>query len=334
MINVAINGFGRIGRCFLRALLTQQENQKNVNVVAINDLADVEQLAHLLKYDTSMGRLAAEVSVEPGKIVIDGKVIEVYQHRDPSELPWQALNVDVVVESTGVFTDANKARAHLQAGARKVLISAPATNEDITLVYGVNHQQYDDKQHQIISNASCTTNCLAPVLKAVNDTVGVESGFMTTIHAFTQDQNLQDSPHRDPRRARSAAYNLVPTSTGAAKAIGLVLPELDGKLEGSSVRAPVITGSLIECTLTTSRETSVAELNAILKEASESTMKGVLAYTDDPIVSSDCIGHPASSIFDSKLTKVINKKSIKLVSWYDNEWGFSNRLIDTIRYIG
>ncbi|MDO7644569.1 MAG: type I glyceraldehyde-3-phosphate dehydrogenase [Reinekea forsetii] len=331
MTNVGINGFGRIGRCFFRALVERKD--ANIRVVAINDLADIKQLVHLLKYDSAFGKFSKQIIVENDALVIDGHKIRVTNERDPKDLAWGEVGADIIIESTGIFTNAQKAKAHIAAGAKKVIISAPATNEDLTMVYGVNHDQYDPAKHHIISNASCTTNCLAPLVKAVHDKIGIVSGIMTTIHAYTQDQNLQDGPHSDPRRARSAAVNVVPTSTGAAKAIGLVLPELNGKLDGYSVRVPVITGSLVDLVVNVGADTTVAEINAILKEASEQQMGGVMQYTEEPLVSSDIIGNPASTIFDAPLTKVQDKRQVKLVAWYDNEWGFSNRLIDTINHI-
>ena len=331
MTNVGINGFGRIGRCFFRALV--ERTDANIRVVAINDLADIKQLVHLLKYDSAFGKFSKQIIIENDALIIDGHKIRVTNEREPKDLAWGAVGADIIIESTGIFTNAQKAKAHIDAGAKKVIISAPATNEDLTMVYGVNHDQYDPAKHHIISNASCTTNCLAPLVKAVHDKIGIVSGIMTTIHAYTQDQNLQDGPHSDPRRARSAAVNVVPTSTGAAKAIGLVLPELNGKLDGYSVRVPVITGSLVDLVVNVSADTTVAEVNAILKEASEQQLAGVMQYTEEPLVSSDIIGNPASTIFDAPLTKVQNKRQVKLVAWYDNEWGFSNRLIDTINHI-
>jgi glyceraldehyde 3-phosphate dehydrogenase len=331
MTNVGINGFGRIGRCFFRALV--ERNDANIRVVAINDLADIKQLVHLLKYDSAFGKFSKQIIIENDTLIIDGHKIRVTNEREPKDLAWGAVGADIIIESTGIFTNAQKAKAHIDAGAKKVIISAPATNEDLTMVYGVNHDQYDPAKHHIISNASCTTNCLAPLVKAVHDKIGIVSGIMTTIHAYTQDQNLQDGPHSDPRRARSAAVNVVPTSTGAAKAIGLVLPELNGKLDGYSVRVPVITGSLVDLVVNVSADTTVAEVNAILKEASEQQLAGVMQYTEEPLVSSDIIGNPASTIFDAPLTKVQDKRQVKLVAWYDNEWGFSNRLIDTINYV-
>ena len=322
---IGINGFGRIGRNYFRAALAQGAD---LEIVAVNDLTSPEALAHLFKYDSVGGRLAETIEVKDGNIVVDGKTVKVLAERDPAKLPWGELGVDIVIESTGFFTKAADAQKHIDAGAKKVLISAPASGEDITVVMGVNDGLYDDAAHHIISNASCTTNCLGPLAKVVNDAFGIERGLMTTVHAYTADQNLQDGPHNDLRRARAAAINMVPTSTGAAKAIGLVLPELKGKLDGYAIRVPVPTGSATDLTVTVSRETTVAEVNAALKAASETEeLKGLLTYTDEPIVSSDIVGDPASSIFDSGLTKVIGNQ-VKVVSWYDNEWGYSNRLVD------
>ncbi|MDN4644448.1 type I glyceraldehyde-3-phosphate dehydrogenase [Arthrobacter sp. PsM3] len=322
---IGINGFGRIGRNYFRAALAQGAD---LEIVAVNDLTSPEALAHLFKYDSVGGRLKESIEVKDGNIVVDGKTVKVLAERDPAKLPWAELGVDVVIESTGFFTKAADAQKHIDAGAKKVLISAPASDEDITIVMGVNDGLYDPAAHHIISNASCTTNCLGPLAKVINDAFGIERGLMTTIHAYTADQNLQDGPHKDLRRARAAAINMVPTSTGAAKAIGLVLPELKGKLDGYAIRVPVPTGSATDLTVVVSRETTVAEVNAALKAASETPeLKGLLTYTDEPIVSSDIVGDPASSIFDSGLTKVIGNQ-VKVVSWYDNEWGYSNRLVD------
>lgn len=322
---IGINGFGRIGRNYFRAALAQGAD---LEIVAVNDLTSPEALAHLFKYDSVGGRLQEKIEVRDGNIVVDGKTVKVLAERDPAKLPWGELGVDIVIESTGFFTKAADAQKHIDAGAKKVLISAPASDEDITIVMGVNDGLYDPAAHHIISNASCTTNCLGPLAKVVNDVFGIERGLMTTIHAYTADQNLQDGPHKDLRRARAAAINMVPTSTGAAKAIGLVLPELKGKLDGYAIRVPVPTGSATDLTVTVSRETTVEEVNAALKAASETPeLKGLLTYTDEPIVSSDIVGDPASSIFDSGLTKVIGNQ-VKVVSWYDNEWGYSNRLVD------
>jgi glyceraldehyde 3-phosphate dehydrogenase len=329
-IRVGINGFGRIGRNFYRALV---ESGADIEVVGVNDLTDNKTLAHLLKYDTVLGRLGSSVEYDDDNIIVDGKKIRALAERDPANLPWAELGADIVIESTGFFTDATKAKAHIDAGAKKVIISAPAKNEDATFVMGVNHEQYDAAAHNIISNASCTTNCLAPLAKALNDSIGIERGLMTTIHAYTGDQNLQDGPHRDLRRARAAAQNIVPTSTGAAKAIGLVLPELKGKLDGFALRVPVITGSATDLTFEASREVTVDEVNAAVKAAAEGALKGHLAYVDDEIVSSDIVTDPHQSIFDAKLTKVIGNQ-VKVVSWYDNEWGYSNSLVALTTYVG
>nr|WP_205831142.1 type I glyceraldehyde-3-phosphate dehydrogenase [Microbispora sp. CL1-1] len=329
-IRVGVNGFGRIGRNFWRAVAA---SGKDIEVVAVNDLTDNATLAHLLKYDSILGRLPYEVKASADEITVDGKAIKAFAERDPAKLPWGDLGVDVVVESTGLFTDATKAKVHADNGAKKVIISAPAKNEDVTIVMGVNHEKYDAAAHTIISNASCTTNCLAPMAKVINDTFGIEKGLMTTIHAYTQDQNLQDGPHKDLRRARAAALNIVPTSTGAAKAIGLVLPELKGKLDGYALRVPIPTGSATDLTVEVGRETTVEEVNAALKAAAEGSLKGYLSYTEDEIVSSDIVTDPSSCIFDAGLTKVIGNQ-VKVVGWYDNEWGYSNRLVDLIEYVG
>jgi glyceraldehyde 3-phosphate dehydrogenase (phosphorylating) len=330
-IRVGINGFGRIGRNFYRALL---QSGADVELVAANDLTDNATLAHLLKYDTILGRLPYEVKATDEDIAVNGKSVKVFAERDPAKLPWGDLGVDIVIESTGLFTDASKAKAHADNGAKKVIISAPAKGEDITIVMGVNHDKYDPAAHRIISNASCTTNCLAPLAKVVHDAIGIEKGLMTTIHAYTQDQNLQDGPHKDLRRARAAAMNIVPTSTGAAKAIGLVLPDLKGKLDGFALRVPVPTGSATDLTVTASRETSVEEVKAAFKAAaSDGPLKGYLTYTEDEIVSSDIVTDPSSCIFDAGLTKVIGNQ-VKVVGWYDNEWGYSNRLVDLVKFVG
>jgi glyceraldehyde 3-phosphate dehydrogenase len=323
-VRVGINGFGRIGRNFFRAV---RASGADIEIVGINDLTDPAALAHLLKYDSILGRLDADVSVDGSTILVGDQKINVQAERDPSALKWADLGVDIVVESTGFFTDATKARAHVDAGAKKVIISAPASNEDLTIVMGVNHELYDPAAHTVISNASCTTNCLAPMAKALNDEFGIVKGLMTTIHAYTADQNLLDNIHKDPRRARAAALNVVPTSTGAAKAIGLVMPELKGKLDGFALRVPIPTGSATDLTVEVGRETTVEEVNAALKAASEGYLKGYLSYTEDPIVSSDIVTDPSSCIFDSGLTKVIDNQ-VKVIGWYDNEWGYSNRLVD------
>ncbi|MGV8849646.1 MAG: type I glyceraldehyde-3-phosphate dehydrogenase [Propionibacteriaceae bacterium] len=329
-VKVGINGFGRIGRNYFRALVAAGAD---IDVVAVNDLTDNKTLAHLLKYDSILGRFPGEVTFDDNAIFAGGKEIKAFAEKDPANLPWGALGVDIVIESTGFFTDATKAKAHITAGAKKVLISAPAKNEDITIVMGVNEDKYDAATMNIISNASCTTNCLAPMAKALNDGVGIVKGLMTTIHAYTQDQNLQDAPHSDLRRARAAALNMVPTTTGAAKAVALVLPELKGKLDGYAMRVPLATGSATDLTFEAARETTVEEVNAIVKAASEGAMKGRLVYTEDPIVSKDIETDPASCIFDAQLTKVIGNM-VKVVGWYDNEWGYSNRLVDLTVLVG
>ena len=329
-IRVGINGFGRIGRNFYRAV---KASGADIEIVAVNDLTDTATLAHLLKYDSILGRFPEEVKAGAGEIIVGGKSIKVFADRDPANLKWGDVGVDVVVESTGFFTDATKAKVHAENGAKKVIISAPAKNEDITVVLGANDDLYDPAAHTVISNASCTTNCLAPLAKVLNDSFGIEKGLMTTIHAYTQDQNLQDAPHSDLRRARAAGLNIVPTSTGAAKAIGLVLPELQGKLDGYALRVPIATGSATDLTVTLSRETTVEEVNAAFKAAAEGPLKGYLTYTEDAIVSKDIETDPSSCIFDAGLTKVIGDQ-VKVVGWYDNEWGYSNRLVDLIKLVG
>jgi len=329
-VKVGINGFGRIGRNYYRALVAAGAD---LEVVAVNDLTDNHTLAHLLKYDSILGRFPGEVTYDDDAIYVDGKAIKAFAEKDPSALPWGELGVDIVIESTGFFTDGTKAKAHLDAGAKKVLISAPAKNEDITIVMGVNDDKYDPATQNIISNASCTTNCLAPMAKALNDGLGIVKGLMTTIHAYTQDQNLQDAPHKDLRRARAAAINMVPTTTGAAKAVALVLPELKGKLDGYAMRIPIPTGSATDLTFEAARETTVEEVNAIVKAAAEGRMKGKLIYTEDPIVSKDIETDQASCVFDAQLTKVIGNM-VKVVGWYDNEWGYSNRLVDLTVLVG
>lgn len=329
MINVGINGFGRIGRNFFRAALSNPE----INIVGINDLTPNETLAHLLKYDSILGRLGRAVTFTDDSITVDGTVIKVFSERDPANLPWAALAADIVIESTGHFTKAADAGKHITAGAKKVIISAPASDEDITIVMGVNHDKYEPANHHIISNASCTTNCLAPMAKVLNDNWGIVKGLMTTIHAYTNDQVILDFPHKDLRRARAAATNMIPTSTGAAKAIALVLPELKGKLDGYAMRVPVPTGSATDLTVELAKEATAAEINAAMKAAADGPLKGYLSYTADPIVSSDIVTDPSSCIFDSGLTKVIGNQ-VKVVGWYDNEWGYSNRLVDLISYVG
>ncbi len=330
MIKVGVNGFGRIGRNFLRAAL---ESGANFEIVGINDLTDNATLAHLLKYDSILGRLKVPVTFTDSTITVGGKTISISAERDPANIPWRKLGVDVVVESTGIFTKATDAGKHIAAGAKKVIISAPATDEDITIVMGVNHEKYDSAKHNIISNASCTTNCLAPMAKVLNDEFGIVRGLMTTIHAYTNDQVILDFPHKDLRRSRAAALSIIPTSTGAAKAISLVLPELKGKLDGYALRVPVPTGSATDLTVELSKEASVAEINAALKKASQGALKGYMTYTEDPIVSIDIVTDPSSCIVDAGLTKVIGSTA-KVVGWYDNEWGYSNRLVDLIQYIG
>ena len=325
-VKVGINGFGRIGRNLFRAAY---EAGSELEFVAVNDIADVHTLAHLLKYDSILGRFPGTVEERDGAIAVDGNEIKILAERDPAALPWKDLGVEVVIESTGLFTKRADAAKHLEAGARKVIISAPATDPDVTVALGVNFDDaYDPDSHNIISNASCTTNCLAPAAKVINDSAGIERGLMTTIHAYTADQRLQDLPHRDLRRARAAALNLIPTTTGAAKALGLVLPELNGKLNGIAVRAPVATGSVVDLVCEVGRETSVEEINAAAREAAEGPLAGILSYTEDPIVSTDIVKDPHSSIFDAGQTMVIDGTLVKVVAWYDNEWGYSNRCIE------
>jgi glyceraldehyde 3-phosphate dehydrogenase len=331
-VRVAINGFGRIGRNVFRAA---HERGADIEWLAVNDLVDPKTIAHLLKYDSNYGPFPGEVQATDGGFSIDGKEIRVLGERDPGALPWGDLGADVVIESTGLFTDRENASKHLDAGAKKVVISAPATNPDTTVVLGVNFAEaYDKDSHTVISNASCTTNCLAPIAKVLQDTVGIKHGLMTTIHAYTADQRLQDMPHRDLRRARAAAVNLIPASTGAAKAIGAVIPALNGKLHGFAVRAPVPTGSVVDLTVEAERETSVEEVNGALKAAAQDgPLKGLMLYTEDPIVSSDIVKNPASSIVDSQLTAVMDGTMVKVVSWYDNEWGYSNRVADLVQQL-
>ena len=329
-VKIGINGFGRIGRSYLRAVLAQGSD---IEIVAVNDLTDNKTLAHLLKYDSIAGRLDATVEFDDEQLIVGGKAIKVFEERDPANLPWGDLGVDIVIESTGHFTKAADARKHIEAGAKKVIISAPASGEDATFVMGVNEHLYDPANHHIISNASCTTNCLAPLAKVFNDAFGIERGLMTTVHAYTADQNLQDGPHKDLRRSRAAAINIIPTSTGAAKALGLVLPELAGKLDGFALRVPIPTGSITDLTVTSSRPVTVEEVKAAYKAAAEGPLKGILMYTEDEIVSSDIVGDPHSSIFDSGLLRVLGDQ-VKLSSWYDNEWGYSNRLVDLTVFVG
>ena len=327
-VRVGINGFGRIGRNVFRAGLA---SKADIEWVAVNDITDNATLAHLLKYDSILGPFPGTVEVDDEGLTVDGTKVKILAERDPAKLGWGDLGVDVVLESTGFFTKRDDAAKHLDAGAKKVVISAPAKGEDLTLVLGVNDEQYDKDKHDVISNASCTTNCLAPFAKVAHEAVGIKHGLMTTIHAYTADQRLQDAPHSDLRRARAAAVNLVPTSTGAAKAVGLVLPELNGKLHGFAIRAPVITGSVVDLTFEAGKETSVEEVNAAFKAAADGPLKGILRYNEDPIVSTDIVGDPHSSIVDAPLTAVIDGTMVKVVSWYDNEWGYSNRCVDMVQ---
>jgi len=326
---VGINGFGRIGRNFYRSLVAQNAD---IEIVGVNDLTDTKTLAHLLKYDSVLGRLGRPVEAEPDAIVVDGRRIPVSAQTDPGQLPWADLGADIVIESTGHFTDAAKARAHLDAGAKKVIISAPAKGEAVTIVMGVNEQDYDPSRDAIISNASCTTNCLAPMAKVLDDEFGIVTGMMTTIHAYTNDQRILDFPHSDLRRTRAAAVNMIPTSTGAAKAIGLVLPNLKGKLDGYAMRVPIPTGSATDLTVVLARDVTKDEVNAAMRAASEGPLKGYLSYTEDPIVSTDIVTDPSSCIFDSGLTNA-SGSLVKVVGWYDNEWGYSNRLVDLVGYV-
>ncbi len=328
-IKVGINGFGRIGRMFLRAALTK----KDLEVVAVNDITNAATLAHLLKYDSIHGKLSHEVKVEGGAIFLNGKPMQVLAERDPSKLPWSKLGVQVVIESTGLFTARDKAAMHLAAGAKKVVISAPADGADVTLCLGVNHHVYDPKKHDVISNASCTTNCLAPIGKVLHESFGVAHGLMTTVHSYTSDQMLQDGPHNDLRRARAAGLSMIPTSTGAAKAIGLVLPALNGKLDGIAIRVPTSNVSLVDLTVTTEKDTDVKSVNAAMKAAADGALKGILEYSEAPLVSVDLNGNPHSSILDAPLTKVVGNRMVKVFSWYDNEWGYSNRLADIAAFV-
>ncbi len=329
-VKVGINGFGRIGRNFYRAVVA---SGADVEIVGVNDLTDTKTLAHLLKYDSILGRLGKTVEAGDGKIVVDGVDIPVFAERDPAALPWASVGADIVIESTGFFTNADDARKHIAAGAKKVIISAPAKGEDITIVMGVNDKDYDPATDNVISNASCTTNCLAPMAKAIDDAFGIERGLMTTIHAYTNDQNVLDYPHKDLRRARAAALNMIPTTTGAAKAIALVLPHLKGKLDGYAMRVPVPTGSATDLTVELRTAATKEEVNAVVKAAAEGALKGYLTYTEDPIVSSDIVTDPSSCIFDAQLTHA-NGIMVKVVGWYDNEWGYSNRLVDLVALVG
>jgi glyceraldehyde 3-phosphate dehydrogenase len=329
MVKVGINGFGRIGRNVFRAAL----NNPEVEVVAINDLTDVSTLAHLLKYDTTHGRLDATVQASEGALLVNGKTVKVFSERDPGNLPWSSVGAEIVIESTGIFTAKEKAEAHLKGGAKKVIISAPATNEDITIVMGVNEEKYDPAAHTVISNASCTTNCLAPFAKVLNDTFGIVKGMMTTVHSYTNDQSVLDLPHKDLRRARAAAENIIPSTTGAAKAVSLVLPELKGKLNGMAFRVTTPNVSVTDLVVEVSRNVTVEEVNAALKDAAGSKLKGIMNYSEEPLVSSDYNGDPASSTIDALSTMVVGDNMVKVVSWYDNEWGYSNRVVDLVSYI-
>jgi glyceraldehyde 3-phosphate dehydrogenase len=330
-IRVGINGFGRIGRNYFRALL---EQGADIEIVAVNDLGDTATTAHLLKYDTILGRLQQEVSHTEDTITVGGKTIKVLSERNPADIPWGELGVDIVIESTGIFTKKEDAEKHLAGGAKKVIISAPAKNEDVTVVMGVNHDTYDPAKHHVISNASCTTNCVAPMAKVLDENFGIVKGLMTTVHAYTNDQRILDFPHKDLRRARAAAENIIPTTTGAAKATALVLPQLKGKLDGMAMRVPVPTGSVTDLVVELSREVTKEEVNAAFQKAAEGELKGILEYTEDPIVSSDIVNAPASCTFDSSLTMVQEGKNVKVIGWYDNEWGYSNRLVDLTVFVG
>ncbi|MFF0793661.1 type I glyceraldehyde-3-phosphate dehydrogenase [Streptomyces spiralis] len=330
-IRVGINGFGRIGRNYFRALL---EQGADIEIVAVNDLGDTATTAHLLKYDTILGRLKQEVSHTEDTITVDGKTIKVLSERNPAEIPWGELGVDIVIESTGIFTKKEDAEKHIAGGAKKVIISAPAKNEDVTVVMGVNQDKYDAANHNVISNASCTTNCVAPMAKVLDENFGIVKGLMTTVHAYTNDQRILDFPHKDLRRARAAAENIIPTTTGAAKATALVLPQLKGKLDGMAMRVPVPTGSVTDLVVELSREVTKEEVNAAFQKAAEGELKGILEYTEDPIVSSDIVNAPASCTFDSSLTMVQEGKNVKVIGWYDNEWGYSNRLVDLTVFVG
>ncbi|WP_282796984.1 type I glyceraldehyde-3-phosphate dehydrogenase [Streptomyces sp. CC224B] len=330
-IRVGINGFGRIGRNYFRALL---EQGADIEIVAVNDLGDTATTAHLLKYDTILGRLKAEVTHTEDTITVDGHTIKVLSERNPADIPWGELGVDIVIESTGIFTKRDDAAKHLAGGAKKVLISAPAKDEDITIVMGVNQDTYDAANHHVISNASCTTNCVAPMAKVLDENFGIVKGLMTTVHAYTNDQRILDFPHKDLRRARAAAENIIPTTTGAAKATALVLPQLKGKLDGIAMRVPVPTGSATDLVVELQREVTKDEVNAAFKKAADGELKGILYYTEDPIVSSDIVSDPASCTFDSSLTMVQEGKSVKILGWYDNEWGYSNRLVDLTVFVG
>jgi len=333
MAKISINGFGRIGRNALRAVI--EKGLKDLDLVAINDpFCDAQTALHLFKYDSIFGRFKGTCSVDGDSLVINGKKIKYVQEKDPAKLPWKDLKIDIVLECSGAFTDAAKAKAHITAGAKKVIISAPAKDEDATFVIGVNEKTYDPAKHNIISNASCTTNCLGPVVKVLNDTFGIEMGLMTTIHAYTNDQSLQDAPHKDPRRARAAAVSMIPTTTGAAKAIGLVLPELKGKLNGFAMRVPTINVSVVDFVASTKKPVSVEAVNKALKDAANGPLKNILAFTDEPLVSMDFLGDPHSSYVDGQMTMVTGTNMVKVISWYDNEWGYSNRLVELAQFVG
>ncbi len=331
-MRVAINGFGRIGRCFFRAALKDEEFRKDFEIVAINDLTDARTLAHLLKYDSVHGILDAQVSYRENSLIVDGKEIRIFKEKDPSNLPWKELEVDIVLESTGVFRDREGASKHLDAGAKKVVISAPAKNPDVTIVLGINEEIYDPKQHSIISMASCTTNCLAPMVKVLQENFGIAKGFMTTCHAYTNDQRVLDLPHKDLRRARACMLSIIPTTTGAARAIGEVIPEVKGKLDGMALRVPVADGSITDLVALVEKETTREEVNEAFKKAAEGKLKGILEYTEEPLVSIDIVGNPASCIFDALSTMVIGNL-VKVLGWYDNEWGYSNRLVDLMKFM-
>lgn len=328
-VRIGINGFGRIGRNFFRAVLEQGEN---IEIVAVNDLTSPETLAHLLKYDSILGPLKAEVKVEDGHIVVDGKQLQVLSEKNPADLPWKDLNVDIVLESTGLFTDGTKAKAHLDAGAKKVVVSAPGTNLDGTFVMGVNDDTYDNETQHVVSNASCTTNCLAPLAKVLDENFGIKSGLMTTIHSYTADQRLQDAPHKDLRRARAAAVNMIPTSTGAARTVGKVYAPVEGKLDGMAFRVPTITGSIVDLSLNLEKDVTAEEINAVVKKAAEGQYKGIIKYTEDPIVSTDIVGEEISTVFDAELTSVLNGQT-KVFAWYDNEWGFTSRTVKFVNML-
>ena len=335
VVKIAINGFGRIGRCFLRAAMVEKDFGNFANVVAINDLTDAKTLAHLFKYDSTFGKFEGTVEAKENEIIIDGHALKVLAEKDPLKLPWKDLKIDIVIESTGRFNDAKEAMKHLTAGAKKVIISAPAVNPDATVLIGINDKVYDNSKHNVISMASCTTNCLAPVLKTVNNKFGIQNGYMTTCHAYTNDQRILDLPHKDLRRARAAMMSIIPTTTGAAKAIGSVIPELNGKMDGTALRVPVSNGSIVDIVLTLKKEVTKEEVNQALKDSSNEELKGIMTYTEEPIVSSDIIGESHSSIVDGLSTMVLGKKGnlVKIMSWYDNEWSFACRLIDLVKFV-